>query len=273
MFNYVYPVIANQDCFPFYLSGTGIASPEYHVIRENGLVSHQILFTLDGEGVLNIDNKSFINKKDTIFYVKPGIPHEYYPLDKKWTTCWVVFRGDYLAQIMERLGFPDYICKKTKNTDNIKKIFDMIYASAKSSACMDEKCSLLIYEYILAVRDVLLLNEDTAIGSVIKNAIIYIDRNFSKDISLQELSDMCGISRQHFCRIFKKKLGMRPLEYLSQKRISEAKVLLCNTDKSISEIGRETGYNDATYFGIVFKKYEGVSPGEYRKIKKLHSII
>ncbi|MCI9077781.1 MAG: AraC family transcriptional regulator [Lachnospiraceae bacterium] len=273
MFNYVYPVIASQACFPFYLSGVGTASPEYHVLRENGLVSHQILFTLDGEGILNIDNKSFVNKKGTIFYVKPGISHEYYPLGGQWTTCWVVFRGDYLAEIMQRLGFPDYICKKPKSIDNIKRLFDMIYASAKSSGSMDEKCSLLVYEYILAVRDVLLLNEDTPANSIIKNAITYIDKNFNKDISLHELSELCGISRQHFCRVFKKKMGMRPLEYLTKKRISEAKVLLINTNKSIAAIGEETGYNDANYFGMVFKKYEGISPGEYRKIKKYHIIL
>ena len=68
-----------------------------------------------------------------------------------------------------------------------------------------------------------------------------------------------------------RKLGIRPLEYLARKRISEAKVLLINTDKSIYEIGKETGYNDANYFGIVFKKYEGISPGEYRKIKNTRS--
>lgn len=61
---------------------------------------------------------------------------------------------------------------------------------------------------------------------------------------------------------------MRPLEYLAKKRISEAKAMLCNTDKSISLIGEETGYKDITYFGMVFKKYEGVSPSQYRKIKK-----
>ncbi len=172
---------------------------------------------------------------------------------------------------MQRLRFPDYICKKTKNIDNIKRIFDMIYTSAKGSGSMDEKCSLLVYEYIMAVRNLLLLNEDNSANSVIKNAIKYIDKNFNKDISLQELSELCGISKQHFCRVFKKKLGIRPLEYLARKRISEAKVLLINTDKSIYEIGKETGYNDANYFGIVFKKYEGISPGEYRKIKNTRS--
>lgn len=268
MFNYIYPVIASQACYPFYLSGAGIASPEYHVIREEGLISHQILFTIEGEGRLNIDNKSYIHKKGTIFYVAPGVPHEYYPLDGNWTTCWVVFRGNYLTGIMERLGFPAYICKKSKDISNIKRLFDMIYAYAKSSSYMDENCSLLVYEYIMAARNELLLNTSASTTSIIKDAVTYIDKNYSKDISLEELSGICGISRQHFCRIFKKEFGMRPLEYLAKKRISEAKILLCNTSKRISLIGEETGYKDITYFGMVFKKYEGISPSEYRKIKK-----
>lgn len=81
----------------------------------------------------------------------------------------------------------------------------------------------------------LLLNT-SASTSIIKDAVTYIDKNYSKDISLKELSDICGISRQHFCRVFKKEFGMRQLEYLAKKRISEAKAMLCNTGKSISLI-------------------------------------
>lgn len=57
------------------------------------------------------------------------------------------------------------------------------------------------------------------------------------------------------------------MEYLTQKRILEAKVLLCQTNKSIAEISRQTGYEDPAYFGTVFKKHEGISPGQYRKMK------
>ena len=73
----------------------------------------------------------------------------------------------------------------------------------------------------------LLLNT-SASASIIKDAVTYIDKNYSKDISLKELSDICGISRQHFCSVFKKEFGMRQLEYLAKKRISEAKAMLCN---------------------------------------------
>ena len=53
-----------------------------------------------------MENKIYIlQRKGSVFYVASGIPHEYYPLDGKWSTCWVVFRGESLSVLMKRLGF------------------------------------------------------------------------------------------------------------------------------------------------------------------------
>ena len=49
---WIYPILGKQKCLPFYLSGIGIAEPEYHVIREEGLVSHQLHYTQSGRGNL-----------------------------------------------------------------------------------------------------------------------------------------------------------------------------------------------------------------------------
>jgi AraC family transcriptional regulator of arabinose operon len=93
---------------------------------------------------------------------------------------------------------------------------------------------------------------------------MYMEKNYRDDISLQTLASVCGISTQHFCRVFHDKIGMRPMEYLAMKRISSAKVALLDTNAAIAQIGKRVGYKDANYFGIVFKKYEGISPREYR---------
>ena len=77
------------------------------------------------------------------------------------------------------------------------------------------------------------------------------------------------MSVQHFCRVFKAKTGMRPMEYLAKKRIAEAKLLLLNTGESIGYIAASVGYSDQNYFGMVFKKYEGITPSEYRKQRGL----
>lgn len=264
----IYPVIGNQRCFPFYLTGVGISSPENHIIRSHGLYSHQILFTREGEGQIYVDNQSLRLKEGCVFYIMPGIPHEYYPVDGNWTTCWVVFQGNNLRHLMQDLEFPSFICRKAADIQPIKRVFENIYASAGNPIRGNEKCSLLIYEYIMAVRRALLFDTDnTCPNSVIDAGLIFMNEHYDRDISLGELASLCHISPQHFCRVFRLETGMRPMEYLTQKRMLEAKVLLCNTNQSIAEIGRQTGYEDPAYFGMVFKKHEGISPSQYRKSK------
>ncbi len=51
---WIYPILGKQKCLPFYLSGIGIAEPEYHVKREEGLASHQFLYTRSGRGNLRM---------------------------------------------------------------------------------------------------------------------------------------------------------------------------------------------------------------------------
>lgn len=62
MFQANYPVLGRQKCYPFYLAGIGISAPEFHTVREKGLISHQILFTLEGTGKILIDGKEYISK-------------------------------------------------------------------------------------------------------------------------------------------------------------------------------------------------------------------
>ena len=259
----IYPVIGKQSCFPFYLTGVGISSPENHIIRTHGLLSHQILFTREGEGQLYVGDQSLRLKEGYVFYIMPGIPHEYYPVDGKWTTNWVVFRGNNLQQMMQDLGFPSFLCRKAADIQPIQRLFENIYASAGNPVRGNETCSLLIYEYIMAVRRALLFDTgNTCSNRVIEAGLIFMNEHYDRNISLGELASLCHISPQHFCRVFRMETGMRPMEYLTRKRMLEAKVLLCNTNQSVAEISRQTGYEDPAYFGMVFKKYEGMSPGQ-----------
>jgi len=99
----------------------------------------------------------------------------------------------------------------------------------------------------------------------IEQAKKYMEENFSKCFSLDDLAEEACLSKFHFCRAFKKHERMTYSEYLNLVRITKAKNLLKNDLISISEICYLTGYNDLTYFGKVFKTLEGVSPSAYRK--------
>lgn len=93
----------------------------------------------------------------------------------------------------------------------------------------------------------------------------YINNNFSKDITLEFISDKYYLSTFYFSRTFKEVTGFHFVEYLNNVRIKEAKKLLLNSTLTINEIASVTGFNSNTHFGRVFKQITGCSPSAYKK--------
>jgi len=92
----------------------------------------------------------------------------------------------------------------------------------------------------------------------------FMERNYSKQISMDHLAADVGMSFRNFKRRFRKATGDSPLAYLQRYRIEAAKRLLENTGDSISEISCQVGYEDVGFFRRVFKRYLGITPNEYR---------
>lgn len=263
----IYPVLAAQTKLPFYVSGAGISDPEYHVRRDNGLTSFQILYTKSGSGTLRVDGRELAQTAGCIFFLSPGIPHEYLPTDGLWETAWVVFRGQHLSEMMKELGFGSWHYRENADLSACEGIFRRILSAAGDPLNGGERCSLLIYEYILEVRSLLVSGRSSA--GAAGGALEYMDANFSRDITLEELAALTGVSLQHFCRVFRAQTGMRPMEYLAHRRVAEAKRLLSTTELSVGEISSLSGYSNPTYFGTVFRRIEGTSPSEYRRKRLL----
>lgn len=92
----------------------------------------------------------------------------------------------------------------------------------------------------------------------------FIEKNFNKDITLEETASYVGVSSYYFSKIFKALVGKNYMDYVTDLRIDKAKDMMENTSESIKEICYEVGYNDPNYFSRVFKKIEGVTPSEYK---------
>ena len=101
--------------------------------------------------------------------------------------------------------------------------------------------------------------------SVVAKARNYIDENYNKDISLDEVSRMVDISPYYFSKLFKQEQGEGFVEYLTRIRMTNARQLLKNQKYSIKEICSMCGYSDPNYFSRIFKRYEGVTPSEFRE--------
>lgn len=267
--NTFYPIIKNEARLPFYLTGIGVSSPESHVVREEGLVSHQFLITTQGAGILKIDGKIYTLKAGSCLYLPPYIPHEYKPENNVWKTHWIVFRGQLLAQTMINMSFTDWKITILDDVEFLIRLFNRIHATAIESMYNAEKCSKLIYDFILEYKSKI-MHKPSRIDTqkqILEPTIKYMHKNYFSDITLEGLAEISGISMQHLCRVFQKEIGMRPIEYLTKIRIFEAKQLLAHTNEPIALIAEKVGYQSAVYFSAVFKKYENVTPNNFRKSK------
>lgn len=93
----------------------------------------------------------------------------------------------------------------------------------------------------------------------------YIQKNLDQEITLNGLANLCKMSQGYITRIFKRYYGIGAVEYAHLVKIIWARLYLACTELSISDISYSLGYNDPGYFGKVFKKYEGVTPTQFKK--------
>ncbi|MBQ1311269.1 MAG: response regulator [Blautia sp.] len=108
-------------------------------------------------------------------------------------------------------------------------------------------------------------------ASAVTKAKTFIAENYSREISLDDVSRYVDISPYYFSKLFKQESGQNFIEYLTELRIGHARELLNNQGLSIKEICSLCGYSDPNYFSRIFKKYEGMTPSEYRE-KNQHII-
>ena len=94
-------------------------------------------------------------------------------------------------------------------------------------------------------------------------AIDYINSNFDKQLSLEEIAKNCFVSTNQLCHLFKKYLATTVIKYITSKRITEAKKCL-REGKSVTETAFACGFNDYANFIRVFKANVGISPGKYK---------
>jgi AraC-like DNA-binding protein len=92
----------------------------------------------------------------------------------------------------------------------------------------------------------------------------FIENNYHRAISIEEISNLTHLSKAAFCRYFKKMTRLTFTDFLNQYRIEQAKKLL-QTDKNISETSFECGFESLSYFNKIFKKVVGENPSQYKK--------
>jgi AraC family L-rhamnose operon transcriptional activator RhaR/AraC family L-rhamnose operon regulatory protein RhaS len=98
----------------------------------------------------------------------------------------------------------------------------------------------------------------------IGEALSHLERNIHREVNLEELAKMAHMSQRSFLRVFQSATGTSPLAWVIEQRINRACSLLRHTERRITEIAFDVGFNDSNYFTRQFRKINGLSPRDYR---------
>ncbi|PPT06721.1 AraC family transcriptional regulator [Geitlerinema sp. FC II] len=98
----------------------------------------------------------------------------------------------------------------------------------------------------------------------LRQVLEYIDTDLAADIKLSDLASLLDMSPFHFSRLFKQSVGMSPYQYLIHQRIDRAKQLLTQTDRLITDIALQCGFNSHSHLSKQFRQLTGTTPKAYR---------
>jgi len=170
-----------------------------------------------------------------------GRVHEQFPHIK--TVILTGYADFSFAQKAIQYGVFDFILKPTKP----KEIFDCLQKAIKS------------FEGKTPAKKV--------DNRLIESAIAYINAHYSENIRLVQISEELHVNGSYLSRLFKKVTGETITEVITKVKLEKAQELLTTTDMRFYEVAHTVGIEDGAYFSLLFKKYTGLTPREYKQSK------
>ncbi len=265
-----YTILNKEKSLPYYVKGIGVNYVQGDIDRqETGHEDAQLFFTCSGEGTLVMDGVTYAMKSGSALFLPKGYKHEYHPLpNQKWVTYWVSFSGQGVNEMLDIINLQTAKFMEFLSIDRICRIMKRIIKTLKSDRIYGNYyASVYLYELFVEVNkqmhNIVSENDFNADNRMVL-VIDYIEEHYHDKIKLQTLCVISDLSEQHLCRLFKKYLDTRPMEYLEKLRINEAKKKLMSTNKAVQIIAEDVGYENAAYFSKIFKSHEGMTPTEFR---------
>ena len=266
----IYPVITKADtALPFYVTGVGCQSNQEYISRPLGFNHYQWAYCRSGKGIFEIEGTEWIISEKCGFFFRPGVPHKYYAVEEPWEVQWLTFDGNNLSALMDYLGLGKWEAAVSLNIEYLDKMINNIYLTLKSGKRYNTaECSLLLYDFLLKMAKLIHPDEEGgAKGNsfMLDKVVSFMEDNFSCDITLEDIVKVASVTPSHLCRVFKKRYGMSVFKFLTNLRIQKSKEMLMKyPDMAVKEVAKRSGFNDASYFCMVFRRMEGVTPTEFR---------
>ncbi len=245
---------------------------KYHTVRENGTRDWLLIYTVNGRGRFAHPEQTLVVREGDAILLPPGSYHDYGLIDSKtpWELLWAHFlpRSDWLPYLawpetksgLRQVSIPQEQARR-KAENALKKTASHHCSNRPNRMPFAlnalEEAILWIETYSSNKRPVL---RDDRLDA----AIDFMIENISSPLSLTLIADEIGLSSSRFSHLFKSAMGVSPMNYIEQIRLSKACELLEFTQRPINEIATAVGFDDPFYFSKRFGKRKGESPRSYR---------
>lgn len=252
----------NRTLSDYYLDG--------NFLEDSGTYIFQ--YTISGSGTLEIDDKTFILTPGQAFMVNVSGNYRYYlsKSSKNWEFIYITLQGKEVEKcwnyVKQTFGS---VLKIPADSFLIQLLFSIYQDTADKKITDPFISSLSAYNFIMECyryfKSEANVKED--VMQNIEKAILFIQSNYHKPITLDEMTNIANLSKYYFIKKFKEHTDMSPIQYLTKVRIERAFALLRDMNLTINHISEQVGYDNPNYFNKVFRRVVGISPGQFRKTK------
>ncbi|GAE94371.1 transcriptional regulator [Gracilibacillus boraciitolerans JCM 21714] len=240
--------------------------------REEGRIVFQ--YTLNGQGAIRIGEENHTLARGKAFMVKIPSDHCYYlpKQSDQWEFVFITIYGEealsHFNKLTKKFG---QILSLTNDANPIKHIFRILEKVETIGINHGYEASAYAYTFLMEIIQYLEYEHQTEenLPVAIAKAMTYIEKNYAKDLTLDDIIQVAGLSKYHFTRLFAKTLNETPIQYVTKIRMQHALDLLQRSDYTIEEIARSVGYSSSNYFSKVFKNLLNQTPSHYRHSKSI----
>lgn len=222
--------------------------------------SLELIYVIEGQIKITIDKVPKILNQNEMVMFFPNQIHSYETVDhSKYYIC--IFSPDLINTFVRKI--------KNKTQKNPIFTLDHDYIIPNLIRC-NVKDILELKSYLYAIcaefeKKVTLVDKPTVNDDLKLQIIDYIQTNFNRNITLKEISEKLGYDYYYISKYFTKNFAVNFQTFFSMYRIDNAKYLLLETDKSITEIGFLCGFDSIRTFNRAFHKVANCSPSIFRK--------
>ena len=247
--------------------------------------TYEIYLILEGEKNLFLDDKKYLLKKGSLFVVEPFVLHMTTSTDKVYFKRYIMnVSSDVLSPMLTKSEL-EYLFKKLStcvldlNEDKLCLALNYFEEIHRYKNIKNSLSNKLMRMTIARFVDFISCEEKKQAAITLKNptkkseapvmqALLYINMNYTKSISMDFISEYANMSKSNFCLAFKKAVGDTFVNYLNTLRTSQVHKLLLTTSLNLTEIAAQTGFSSVDYLTRTFKKIHGISPSQMRKNNK-----